>query len=138
MNVYIVKNHVRNVHFLTMSKMKESDSAENLYNIVMNNLCDISVLDGVNIARKLVFFGADGASVMQGNHNSLFVRLQASTAPYMIGIHFMGHRTNLAFKILSKERLVNKVDILVDDLHGMFCRSSKRVIEFKKIRWFDD
>ena len=57
---------------------------------------------------------------MQGNRTGLSVRLQASVAPYMIGIHCMAHRTNLAFKILSKERLVNKVDILVDDLHGFF------------------
>ena len=61
MNVYTVQNHVRNVHLLTLSKMKESASAENLYNIVMNTLCDISGLDGVNIARNLVCFGEDGA-----------------------------------------------------------------------------
>ena len=72
MNVYTVKNHVRNVHFLTLSKM-ESASAENLYNIVMNTLCDNSGLQEVNMARNLVCFGADGASVMQGNGHGLSV-----------------------------------------------------------------
>lgn len=69
---------------------------------------------------------------MEGNCNGLCVRLQTSIAPYMIGIHCLTHRINLAFKILSKERLVNEVDMLVDDLHGFFCRSSKRVMEFKE------
>jgi hypothetical protein len=63
----------------------------------------------------------------------VFFSLQTNVAPYMIGIHCMAHRTNLAFKILSKQRLVNKVEMLVDDLHGFFCKSSKRVMEFKKI-----
>ena len=81
MNVYTVQNHVRNVHFLTLSKMKESVSAEKLYNIVMNTLCDISGLDGVNIAKMLVCFGADGASVMQGNRNGLSTQLHASATP---------------------------------------------------------
>lgn len=50
----------------------------------------------------------------------------------MIGVHCMAHRTNLAFKIIRKEILVNKVEMLVGYLHGFFCRSSKRVMEFKK------
>jgi len=89
-------------------------------------------MDDSMIAKKLVCVGADGASVMEGQRNGLCVRLQLSAAPYMLSIHCMAHRMNLAFKIVSKFPLVSNVEYLVREVHAYFCRSPKRFLEFQK------
>ena len=84
------------------------------------------------IAKKLVCVGADGASVMQGKTNDLCVIFQLSSSPYILGIYFMAHRMNLAFKIVSKFPLVSRVEDLVHEVHTYFFRSPKRFLEFQK------
>jgi hypothetical protein len=82
-------------------------------------------MDHLMIAKKLVCVGADGALVMQGERNDLCFRLKLSTSPYMLSIHCMAHRMNLAFKILSKFPLVSKVQDLVYEAYAYFCCSPK-------------
>jgi hypothetical protein len=89
-------------------------------------------MDPLMIAKKLVCVGADGALVMQGQRNGLCVRLQLSASPYMLSIHCMAHRMNLAFKIVSKFPSVSKVEDLVREAYAYFSRSPKRFSEFKK------
>ncbi|KAH7415371.1 hypothetical protein KP509_14G039800 [Ceratopteris richardii] len=48
----------------------------------------------------------------------------------MSGIHCMSHRTNLAFKIVSKFVLVQKVEDLVHQAYAFFSKSPKRIREW--------
>jgi hypothetical protein len=89
-------------------------------------------MDPLMITKKLVCVGADGASVMQGKRNGLCVRLQLSASPYMLSIHCMAHRMNLAFKIVRKFPSVSKVEYLVREAYAYFSRSPKQFSEFKK------
>jgi hypothetical protein len=54
-------------------------------------------------------------------------------APFMVGIHCMAHRTNLASKVLSKIKLVRKVEYLVQDVYTYFARSPKCYHEYQMI-----
>ena len=45
---------------------------------------------------KLLYFGADGTSVFQGNRNGITIQLVRKFAPFLLGIHCCGHRLNLA------------------------------------------
>lgn len=132
MSIYTVNYHIRNSYLLGIHKMSKSSTAENIYELVINTLKETGGMDHSMIAKKLVCVGADGASVMQGQRNGLCARLQLSASPYMIGIHCMAHRMNLAFKIVSNFPLVSKVEYLVREVHAYFCRSPKRFSEFKK------
>lgn len=62
------------------------------------------------IAQKLVCVGADGASVMQGHKNGLVTRLKEFLAPYVVGIHCMAHKMNLAFGIVSNSPQIYRVE----------------------------
>ena len=53
------------------------------------------------------------------------VKLQLLASLFMISIHCMAHRMNLAFKIVSKFPLVSKVEELVRETHAYFCHSPK-------------
>ena len=87
-------------------------------------------MDHSIIAKNLVCVGVDGASVMQGQRNDIYARLQISASPYMPSIHCMAHMMNLAFKIVSNFSLVSKVEYLVREVHAYFCWSPKRFLEF--------
>jgi hypothetical protein len=50
----------------------------------------------------------------------------------MLSIHYIAHRMNLAFKIVSKFPLVSKVEDIVREAYAYFHSSSKRFSEFKK------
>jgi len=129
-HVYVVDKHVRNENFLGIFKLQVNANAENIFELVTKSMKDSLGMTSMVIAKKLVCLGADGASIMQGQHNGLCVRLQTSIAPYMLGIHCMAHRTNLAFKIVSNFEEVSKVETLVKDLYSYFSKSPKRALEF--------
>ena len=132
MSIYMVNDHIRHSYLLGIHKMSNSSIAENIYELVIKSLKEIGGMDGLMITKKLVCVGADGAAVMQGQRNGLCVRLQLSAAPYMLGIHCMAHRMNLAFKIVSTFPSVSNVEYLVREVHAYFCRSPKRFLEFQK------
>ena len=85
----------------------------------------------MEIAKKLVCIGADGALVMQGHKGGLCKKIKNDLAPYTIPIHCMAHRMNLAFGIVSDFGCVSKVESLIKEIYQYFCRSPKQVQEFQ-------
>ena len=81
MHVYTVKYHVRQANLLCVHKMRANSAAKKLYLEVKKDLNEISAMDDLRIAKKLVCVGADGAAVMQGKRTSLCARLQTSIVP---------------------------------------------------------
>ena len=120
MHVYTIKDHVHQANLLCVHKMRANSTAENLYLEVKKALNEIAGMDDLIIAKKLVCVGADGAAIMQGERTSLCARLQTSIAPYMLGIHYMAHWMNLAYKIVSTFPTVSKVEDLIHELHLYF------------------
>ena len=111
--------------------MTKISTTENIYELVIDSLKEIGSMDHSMIAKKMVCVGADGSSIMQGQRNGLCAKLQLSASPYMLSIHCMAHRMNLAFEIVSKFSLVSKVEYLVREVHAYFFQSPRRFLEFK-------
>ena len=68
---------------------------------------------------------------MQGNTNGLCTKIKNYFATYVIGIHCMAHRMNLAFGVVSSNAEVEKVDTLIKEVYQYFCRSHKQFRKFK-------
>ena len=73
-------------------------------------------MDDHAISTKLIYVGKDGATVMQGNKNGLCVHIQTQVAPYMIQMHGMTDKMNLACQIISKFDNIMKVEDVVDEI----------------------
>ena len=131
-HIYSLENHIRTPHLLGVMKMVENCNAENLYKIVVSHLKDVAGMTDYEIATKLVCVGADGASIMQGHRTGMCVRLQTTVAPYMLPIHCMAHRMNLAYKMVSNHENVAKLEDLIRELHAYMSSSPKRFLEFQK------
>ena len=125
MSIYMVNDHIRHSYVLGIHTMKNSSTNGNIYELVIKTLKEIGGMDDLMITKRLVCVGANGASIMQGKMNGLCVKLQLLASPFMISIHCMAHRMNLAFKKVSKFPLVSKVEELVHETHAYLCHNPK-------------
>lgn len=78
MRIYMVNDHIRHSYILGINKMRKSSTTENIYEVVLNSLKESGGMDHLIIVKKMVCVGADGALVMQGQKNGLYVKLQLS------------------------------------------------------------
>ena len=97
MSIYMVNGHIRHSYLLGIQKMKKSSTATNIYELVIQTLKEISGMDDLMIEKRLVCVETDGTSIMQGKMNRLCVKLQLLASPFMISMHCVAHRMNLAF-----------------------------------------
>lgn len=131
MHIYVVVNCERVPLYLCMQKFDNSSNANVITEMVIRALHTHGGLSREDIAKKCVCVGCDGASVLQGCRSGVCMQLELSYAPFMVGIHCMAHRTNLAGRILSDVQLVSKIEALVHSTYTYFARSPKRWNEFK-------
>jgi hypothetical protein len=123
----------RDSHLLFLGRVTEGGNANNLKEMILFALRYHGGLDGDQIAQKVISFGADGASVFQGRTNGVTKQLQDQAMPYLMGVHDMAHRTNLAVKPLSNLPMVQKVEKLLQSLYSYFHASPKRCNEYQKL-----
>ena len=90
-------------------------------------------LEQLEVAKCLICFGADGASVFQGSRNGVTVQMKEHVAPFMFGIHCMVHRTNLAVEPLSNLPIVGKIESLCQAMFSYFSQSPKHHLQFQKL-----
>ena len=74
-------------------------------------------------------FGLDGCSTMEGHLTGVSTRLK-SVSPFLINIHCIAHRTNLAAlqaaQCVDCKKMSSKIDNMVNLLAEMFKRSRKK------------
>ena len=125
MHVYTINDICHQPFLLSVAKLNCNAIVENLYELLKTTLIESGGLDSMEIAKKLVCVGADGASIMQGHKGGLCKRIKNDLAPYTIPIHCMAHQINLAFGIVSDFGCVSKVESLIKEIYQYFCRSQK-------------
>lgn len=62
---------------------------------------------------------------MQGNTNGLCTKIKNNFAPYIICIHYKAHRMTLAFRVVSSNAEVEKVENLIKEVFQYFYQSPK-------------
>ena len=92
-----------------------------------------SGLKVTEVANRLVCFGANGAYVFQGHRNNVIALMRQYMALFLLGVHCMAHRTNLAVEPLSNLPIVSKIENLYQAMYVYFSHSPKRHLEFQKL-----
>jgi hypothetical protein len=72
-------------------------------------------------------------SVFQGCRSGVTQQLKEHDAPFMLGMHCMAHRTNLAVEPLSNLPVVSKLETLCQELYTYFSMSAKKHLEFQRL-----
>jgi hypothetical protein len=75
----------------------------------------------------------NGVFTFQGVKSRVIVLMKTQQAPFLIGIHYMPHKTNLMVQSLFSMPMVSKLEDLLQSLYGYFPSSPKRHFEFTKL-----
>ena len=112
-NAYFVEEHVRKVCYVGVSKLECSATSNAILRLLIESMTTNGGMSLRDLSQKIICVGVDGCSVMHGIRAGFCVQLKRLYAPYMVGIHCMAHRTNLAYKILQSFDCVQKIEDLV-------------------------
>ena len=86
-----------------------------------------------NLKQKLVCLGSDGASVMIGKNNSVYVHLKTDF-PSLISIHCIAHKLELRFQDTIKDvKLFQDAKDMLQSIWKYYKYSCKAVIEIKEL-----
>ncbi|XP_071954409.1 uncharacterized protein [Antedon mediterranea] len=101
-------------------------NAENLHTSIDHALQESVKIPKDHYTSRLVAATADGAAVNTGIYNGLLVRLENAERPWLVKIHCVSHRLELAVKdTLMKEKDFENVKELMVTLFYLMKRSGK-------------
>ena len=84
---------------------------------------------------KLCGIATDGASNMTGVNIGVQVRLAEDVNAYLVGVHCMAHRLQLASKDAFKAvPYLKTIEAVLTAVNGYFCHSNKRAAKLKEIQ----
>ena len=109
--------------FLALRNVDRAN-AENVTTLIETTLKEYGGFTDANVYKKLVGFGADGASVNMGCHNGIGARLQRNQ-PLLTSVHCMAHRLELAFKkVIQDNQAQFKVLEFLESIYKFYHNSS--------------
>ncbi len=106
---------------------------DNLTVMIMEALQKGGSLNPTFVSQKLLRFGANEVGTLQGTKIGVIKQINTNYAPFSIGVHWIAHRCNLAFKTLSTLGIVRNIKDLLQSCHEYFAHSPKRHLEFIKL-----
>jgi hypothetical protein len=101
---------------LTFQHVVENEIVDNFNFMIVQSLMQQNGLIQGKTSKRLVCFGVNGASIFQGCCIRMITQLKEKYSPYMMGQHYMAHRTNLVVQALLNLRMVVKLEELLQSL----------------------
>ena len=133
LHCYVMENWRRMPLLVCLKKVDVAPNADNLISLIIECVQSGGGVDREMVARKLLSFGADGATVLQGCRFGVTVQITRDHAPFAMGVHCVAHRCNLACKALSSIGIFVVIEKALNMAHAYFARSPKRYSEFNRL-----
>jgi hypothetical protein len=105
----------------------------NLTSLIIQSLVEYGGLSEGDIARKLIYFGANGVIIFHGVKSGVTIQLMHKHPPFMNDVHCMFHHTNLVVQSLYMLNLVSKIESILASIYNYFDHSPKRHFEANKL-----
>ena len=115
-------------HFLSLNNVPDG-TAQGLRTGMDKTLTNLDIAD---YKERFVAFCADGASVNMGVHHGLVALLQEDM-PWMVAIHCLNHRLELAAKDAIKNSYMTDVTDMLMNLYYIYHKSPKRLRELRAV-----
>ncbi len=104
----------KKIHILfTLQLVAEGGNANNLIVIIIQVFMQLGGLIQEDSTKRLICFGANGASIFQGYRTNVTFQLKEKFALCMMGQHCMAHQTNIVVQVLSNLPMVAKLEDLL-------------------------
>jgi hypothetical protein len=105
---------------LSLRQVIKGYGSDNIRGMIVDMRKECGGLNDADFQKKLICFSADRATLFQ-------------QAPFMLQMHCVAHRTNLAVQEIGKYFVVKALEKLCQNLNTYMCKSPKRVLYFKEI-----
>lgn len=112
---------------LSLEWLIKGSNAIHITMVIINAVVQDGGLAVQDIWERLVCFGSDGASILQGKQNGVVVQIQGMHAPHCQGMHYVAHRTNLVVEVLSELSMISTIE----KLHSYIRKSPKQHLELE-------
>jgi hypothetical protein len=132
-HAYVLVDWERVLLLLSFERLTEGSTTSHITKVIVNDVVRDGGLAVQDIRERLVCFGSDGASVLQGKRNGVTVQIQGMHAPYCQGMHCVAHRIDLVVEVLSELSMISSIEKLLKKLHSYFSKSPKRHLELEKL-----
>jgi hypothetical protein len=132
-HAYVLVDWERVSLLLSLERLTEGSNAAHITKVIVNAVVRDGGLAVQDIRERLVYFGSDRASVLQGKWNGVVVQIQGMHAPHCQGMHCVAHRTDLDVEVLSELNMISTIEKLLKKLHSYFSKSPKQHVELEKL-----
>ncbi len=82
----------------------------NIKGVILDAMGKYGGLTNFDMASKWICLGCDNDYVFQGIWFGVITQTKEQTTPFLIGVHYVAHRTNLVILVLSKLSLVMHIE----------------------------
>ncbi len=124
--VYVKEEWKRLPILLNLQRVVGGSIVDNLTYLIIQSLVEYRGLNETDIAEKLICSRANGVMVFHGVKSGV-------TIPFVSGVHYMVHCTNLVVQSLNKLSLVSKIKFMFISIYNYFVHSPKRHLEASKL-----
>lgn len=98
----------------------------------MDALRGVVNMESFALAKTLLCFCTDDVSTFHASQMEVTLEIQTKYASFALGVHYMDHRCNLAFKTLFELDIMSLIEGLLNSLRAYFKHSPKIHHEFIK------
>ncbi len=105
-------------------------TSNNIKGVILDVMGKYGGLTNSNIASKWICLGCDSDLIFQGIWSRVINQIKEQIAPFLIGVHYVTHQTNLAILVLSKLSLVMHIESMLQSLYAFFSHNPKKVLKF--------
>jgi hypothetical protein len=97
---------------------------DNLAHLIVESLVMFEGLNETKVANKLVCLWANRVILFQGFKPDVTTQLMQKHVPFVSGVHFMTHHTNLVVQTFNGLTLVAKIETLFTSMYNFFTHNT--------------
>jgi hypothetical protein len=108
-----------------VERIMDGSNFNNLIEVIMVALLKGGELTRGDVTKKLLCFGANVVSIFQQGKTRVIKQIKETWAPFLMGVHCVAHRTNLAVHYLSKLTFIACIEAFMVNMYNYFNHSPK-------------
>ncbi len=132
-HLYMVQQWKRIPICLYVETVSISATSNNTFVFMLKCLLEFGGLRLEELCEKLVNIGCNGNNMFQGHMTGVTQQFKKKVVPFVIGVHYFVHKTNLVIITLLDVPFVNQFKFLLRSFYAFFTHNLKKFAKFQKL-----
>lgn len=131
-HLYVVQNWTKIPILFCLDQVNVYATSNNIFVIMFKCFFEFSGLTLKTLGGKLVNMGCNGTSVFQGYQTNMTLQFKEKVTPFLSGVHYFAHETNLVVVTLLDLDLVCQLEGILQNMYAFFTHNPKNFTKFEK------